>query len=146
MDNRLRQLFRNITYKHRSVLQNHLGQYDLYVGQPRYLKYIKKYPGITQKELVEHLNLAKETVSVTLTKLENSGYLERIVNPKDRREKNLYLTDKGNQTILKLSEYFESVENAMFASLSESQKIELELYFKIILEELAKGKMNEEIL
>lgn len=145
MDNRLRQLFRSIFIKHRSVMQEHLAQYDLYVGQPRYLKLIRDNPGITQQELVAHLKVAKETVSVTLKRLESANYIHRVINEQDRRVKNLYLTDRGNDTVEKLNEYFATIENAMFESLSDDEKIQLERFFKIMLEELEKGDRHEEI-
>lgn len=146
MEDQLRSLFRSIVRKHRSVMQNHLDQYDLFVGQPRYLRFIHDYPGITQKELVAHMKLAKETVSVTLKKLENGGYIERIVNVKDRREKNLFLTQKGHETVEHLTVYFAKIENAMFESLADDEKVQLEHYFQIMLDELEKGDRNEEVL
>lgn len=146
MEEQLRSLFRSIVLKHRSVMQNHLDQYDLFVGQPRYLRFIHDYPGITQKELVAHMKLAKETVSVTLKKLEHGGYIERIVNEKDRREKNLFLTQKGNETVEHLTEYFAQIENGMFKSLSGKEKDQLEYYFRIMLDELEKGECNEKVL
>lgn len=146
MKNNLRHLFRSIFQKHRSVLQNHLDQYDLYVGQPRYLRLIKENPGITQKQLVSHLNLSKETVSVTLKKLEHGQYIVRKVNENDRREKHLYLSDKGLQIVLDLNEYFERIENAMFASLTHDEQVQLENFFNIMLRELENGEKNEEIL
>lgn len=146
MENNLRFLFRSIFQKHRSVLQNHLDQYELFVGQPRYLRFIREYPGITQKQLVTHLNVSKETVSVTLSKLEKGGYLLRNVNEKDRRERNLYLTDKGLKVVLELNDYFERIENAMFSSLNEDEQKQLERFFNIMLEELEKGELDEEIL
>lgn len=146
MEQRLRHLFRSIFIKHRSVLQNHLDKYDLYVGQPRYLRLIHDYPGITQKELVSHVNLSKETVSVTLKKLESAEYILRKVNEKDRREKHLFLTDKGSAIVQELSEYFEKLETAMFSSLNSEEQNQLEHFFNIMLKELEKGDKHEEIL
>lgn len=146
MKNNLRHLFRSIFQKHRSVLQNHLDQYDLYVGQPRYLRLIQQNPGITQKQLVSLLILSKETVSVTLKKLENADYLVRRVNEKDRREKHLFLTEKGTKTVLDLNEYFEKIENGMFAGLNEDEQKQLEHFFNIMLKQLENGEHDEEIL
>lgn len=146
MEQKLRHLFRSIFIKHRSVLQTHLDKYDLYVGQPRYLRLIHDHPGITQKELVAHVNLSKETVSVTLKKLESANYIYRIVNEKDRREKHLFLTEKGKNIVSELSLYFEKLETAMFSSLSVDEQNQLEHFFNVMLKELEKGEKHEEVL
>ena len=53
--------------------------------------------GVTQLDLVRRTHLSPPTVSVTLKRLENSGYISRIADTQDQRAVRVYLTDKGRQ-------------------------------------------------
>lgn len=59
------------------------------------LSFIEKNPGITAKKICQYTYRTKGTVSTMLAKLEKDGYLEQRVNPDNLRERNLYLTEKG---------------------------------------------------
>lgn len=142
MDNELRSLFREVFRWHRYTVQKYLDELDLYIGQPRFLSTIERNPGITQKELVASLNVSKESASVSLKRLEASGYIERKVDEKDRRAKKLYLTKRGKITSDALKENFEKIDNAMFQSFSSEEQDQLKSYFEIMLIELKKG-VNE---
>ncbi|QIK70485.1 MarR family transcriptional regulator [Erysipelothrix sp. HDW6C] len=146
MDNQLSTLFRKINIKHRQNVQDYLDEFDLYTGQPRFLYIIDRNPGITQKQLVEIIKLSKESVSVTLKRLEASGYIERVVSTIDRREKNLFLSEKGKAIMPELTENFDRIDNALFRALSDKQQSILEDYFTIMLEDLEKESKNEKIL
>lgn len=59
------------------------------------LSFIEKHPGMTAKELAQLTYRTKGTVSLMLSRLEADGFLEQRTNPKNLRERNLYLTPKG---------------------------------------------------
>lgn len=59
------------------------------------LGFIEDSPGITAKQLAELTFKTKGTISTTLSHLEHDGYIEQRINPDNRRERNLYLTEKG---------------------------------------------------
>ncbi|MGM9602168.1 MAG: MarR family winged helix-turn-helix transcriptional regulator [Faecousia sp.] len=59
------------------------------------LSFIEKEPGITAKEIARRTYRTKGTVSLMLSRLEADGFLEQKVNPNNQRERNLYLTPKG---------------------------------------------------
>ncbi|MDP6025123.1 MAG: MarR family winged helix-turn-helix transcriptional regulator [Pseudomonadales bacterium] len=50
--------------------------------------------GITQTEVADLLNKGKSPVGKTLDSLESAGWIVRKPNSKDRRVKNVFLTDK----------------------------------------------------
>ncbi|TCZ78263.1 MarR family transcriptional regulator [Paenibacillus albiflavus] len=74
------------------------------------------------KDLADKLNVSTSAVSQLLNKLEDKGYIERFINPKNRREIVLNLADRANQ-------YFNDL-----AFLKD--EINRELYGKLSLEEL----------
>ena len=53
--------------------------------------------GITQLDLVKKTHLSPPTVSITVKKLENLGYISRVSDAEDQRAVRVYLTDKGRQ-------------------------------------------------
>ncbi|MEG0328752.1 MAG: helix-turn-helix domain-containing protein, partial [Erysipelothrix sp.] len=69
MDLTLSNLFRELAKTHRIAVQEYLDNFDLFIGQPRFLFELEERPGITQKELVDALHVSKETVSITLSRL-----------------------------------------------------------------------------
>ena len=73
----LSDLFRSILLSHRNSVQNFLTDYDLYLGQPRLLFYLKDNPGSTQNDLAEFLEITKEATSVSVRRLEKSGFIIR---------------------------------------------------------------------
>lgn len=140
MDNSLNSLFRRITRANRQIVQDYLAGFDLYIGQPRILNVIQSNPGITQKELVEILKLTKESVSVSLRRLEKAERIQRVVNTTDRREKQLFLTQKGKALVEELNVNFEKIDSALFSALTDEQQDQLAQLFQIMLEDIEKGE------
>ena len=64
-------------------------------GQHSFLKLILAQPGITQDQLTHELKFDKATTARSVKQLEESGYIERKVDPKDRRSFLLYPTNKA---------------------------------------------------
>ena len=53
--------------------------------------------GMTQLELAHATRLKPPTISVTLQKMENDGYVIRVPDENDMRAMRVYLTDKGKE-------------------------------------------------
>lgn len=53
--------------------------------------------GMTQLELARATGLKPPTISVTLQKMENDGYVTRVPDENDMRAMRVYLTDKGKE-------------------------------------------------
>ena len=85
MEAKLSKLYRQLNVSHRVVVQKYLDQYGLYIGQPRFLFVLEEQEGISQAILSSILKVTKETVSVTLKRLEQSGYIRREVSQSDKR-------------------------------------------------------------
>lgn len=50
---------------------------------------------VTQKQMAEHLGLNQNVIVLLVDKLEKSGHVKRIRNPRNRREQFVRLTAKG---------------------------------------------------
>ena len=61
------------------------------------LFYLAHKDGVTQLELAKRTNLKPPTISVTLRKMEQEGYVRRQQDEIDQRAVRVYLTDKGKE-------------------------------------------------
>ncbi len=142
MDNTLSKLYRQLSIKHRIVVQTYLDELHLYIGQPRFLFELSANPGISQGEVSSRLHLSKETVSVTLKRLENAGFVLRKQSLEDKRIKLLYLSEKGEKVVVELRENFDRINNTMFSKLSEEEKEMLESMLLSMMEGLEDKELN----
>lgn len=69
-----------------------LGLVDAY--RPIFIV-LNKHNGCTQLDICNYTQLKAPTISLTLQKMEASGFIERKVNVEDKRNMNIFLTDKG---------------------------------------------------
>ena len=64
-------------------------------AQMTLLEQIAAHPGTGIQEIADQLNLSPPTVSVGVSKLEESGLVERRPHPKDGRSVQLFMTLRG---------------------------------------------------
>lgn len=68
-------------------------------GQHSFLKSILHHPGITQDQLTHQLKFDKATTARSIKQLEQSGYITRQPDPKDRRSHFLFPTAKAKELL-----------------------------------------------
>jgi DNA-binding MarR family transcriptional regulator len=66
---------------------------------------------MTQKMLCENLNIERSNMAPIIDTLQNSGYVTRAVNYKDRRGRLVLLTEKGNHILEGLENTFQHFED-----------------------------------
>ncbi len=127
---------RLISVIHRKVYQimaQKLKNCDIDVGQFFFLRYLVANPGISQEEVAKNNYLDKATVSKGVKRLEELGYIKRIVNPKDKRSYFLQPTEKAVAYKSKLEEYHKEINKFIFDGLSENEYRQLgEILQKIV--------------
>ncbi|SIT39493.1 Transcriptional regulator, MarR family [Paraburkholderia piptadeniae] len=72
---------------------------DLTRAQCRALAYLSHYGDINQARLADLLEVAPISAGRLLDRMEEGGWIERIGNPLDRREKQIRLTGKAERTL-----------------------------------------------
>lgn len=70
---------------------------DLTAGEIRTLAFVARFPGSRQILLAERMGIEAMTLSVFVDRLEERGLLRREQDPKDRRAKNVYVTDAAEK-------------------------------------------------
>lgn len=74
---------------------------------------LRNAPGLRINELAQQMGVSTPTISVSLRKLEQDGWVRREADPADRRSSHLYLTLKAN-AFAKRAESFQRKQTASF--------------------------------
>ena len=97
-----RELGRAVTFLHRSrsrFMSERLRDYGFSGAMYLILLHIERHPGTTQDSIANHMFIDKCNVARRTKKLETLGYLYRETNQNDRRQNNLFLTEKGRELV-----------------------------------------------
>lgn len=83
-------------YNH-CYIDKELKKYHIGSGQSIFLNALLRKDGISQEELSHILMIDKATTARALAKLEKEGYVQRKIDPKDRRAYRIFVTDKAKE-------------------------------------------------
>lgn len=115
--------FQQLTQLYRpfeSKLNVELGKHQLYRAQWSILYYIVNFGSPTLVEISNYLGVEKPTVTRTINRLEELGYVENIPG-KDKREKRMQLTDLGKKVYLEVRETVDEFEKEIIEGVSEKE-------------------------
>ncbi|SFJ15770.1 MarR family winged helix-turn-helix transcriptional regulator [Celeribacter neptunius] len=77
--------------------------------------------GISQTELAERLALDTSTLVRLLDILSERGFIERRVDPKDRRARQIVLTGPGETEVARIKSHLSELEAGLLSGLSEAE-------------------------
>jgi len=107
---------------HHMLFDRLIGKYNLHRSQHRMLMYLSGQEQIpSQKQIADQFEISPAAVAVTLKKLENNGFIERITSKSDNRFNEIRITEKGRNVVEETIEYFAYIDNAMFRDFSEEE-------------------------
>ena len=121
-------------YAHRALVE--LG---VYRGQNFVLSALAEQDGLAQSELAEKLLVRPPTISNTLERMEAVGWIERRIDPQDRRISRVYLTEAGKSLHGAVSTLWTDLETSTFAGLDQEDMHRLWELLLQIGENLRKG-------
>ena len=98
-------------------------------GHVRILNALQEQNLITQKELARQCHLDETTISRSLDKLEQSGFIQRQRDPSCRRSFLICLTEEGKLEAEKANQMLDHVSLQMCSGISAE---ELEAFFKTL--------------
>ncbi|WP_265459525.1 MarR family winged helix-turn-helix transcriptional regulator [Enterococcus sp. HY326] len=86
------------------------------------LGFIKNQTGpVYQKDLEEELSIRKPTASRLIDRLEQKGFVKRVVSSTDKRWKQIILTEKAQKEMEQVDGFIASVEKKIKANLSAEE-------------------------
>lgn len=99
-----------------------LKEHNLTLTQSKVLAFLNSQGGqSTQKEIEDFLNVTHPTVVGVVARMELNGFLNSWLDPSDKRNKIVALTDSARSTGLEMEHKIEEFENKMRSGLSEAQ-------------------------
>lgn len=80
-----------------------LAAYGFGRAHHRVLHFVNRKPGLTVAELLDVLQITKQSLARVLKQLIDTGHVVQVQGPRDRRQRELYPTPKGRQLALDLA-------------------------------------------
>ncbi len=99
-----------------------LKEHNLTLTQSKVLAFLNRQGGrSTQKEIEDFLNVTHPTVVGVVTRMEANGFLESWLDPSDKRNKVVALTEAARSTGLEMENKIGEFERKMTRGLSDEQ-------------------------
>ena len=112
-------------------LNKDLEDIDLTGMQAHVLIYLYKNRKniINQRDIEREFELTNPTVNGILKRLENKGFIKRVVSLNDARNKEIMITDKSISLIAEMKKKAKNMENKMTLGIT---KEELDTFYQVI--------------
>lgn len=105
-------------------LNNGCAQYDLTAAQAVVILIVCDFEVLTQDEITKRLALDKSVIAKTVTKLEETGFLIRTTNTKDKRTYDIRPTQKAMEVYPFLKEQIDISFQRMTQSMTDKEQKE----------------------
>ena len=105
-------------------------------GQGRILFVLWKNDNLTVSEISRKTSLAKNTVSIVVDKMVQKGIVERTINPDNRRQTIISLTEYARTLREKYEQVSQRMNHLFYRGFSQEERVEFEQYLARILETL----------
>ena len=100
------------------ILHPYFQKLGLTPGQPRILNKLLEEDHVSQRELADRCNMDVATLSRSLDKLEEAGYVSRQKHPDCRRAFLVVLTEEGRTKAAEVHENFSRMDNQIWEGIS----------------------------
>lgn len=122
-------LIKLIDNSYQSEINQRLKNSKITQSQAEILIYIKvkseQGKEVNQIDLEKSLNLTNPTITGILNRLEEKGFVKRIVSIKDSRFKSVLITEQGKEELSKGKKVIDKLEKKMLNYLTVEEQIEL---------------------
>lgn len=109
------------------------------------LFHIDKISDLTQKDLVEKLQVPKQTINSLILNLKENNLIDMCASDKDKRIKILILTDEGKKEVTKVAESLRSSNKKIYDKLGEDKVKEIQTNINDLIEAVEENIKKEDI-
>ena len=120
----------------RLLLENDI---EISSGQGRILFVLWKADHLTISEISEKTSLAPNTVSIVINGMVNKGIVERNINPQNRRQTIISLTEYAKSLQEKYAAVSEQMNSLFYQGFTENEQKQFEQYLARILNTLTEN-------
>ncbi len=100
--------------------------------------------GRTQLELSKLTHLKPPTISITIRKMEDDGYVTRVIDENDMRQVRVYLTEKGRNHDMMIQERINAIEQKVMMNITPEETEIVMHILERMRENLMEGMVREE--
>ena len=127
----------------RRALNEAVAEQGLFSGQHDIIILLTESPGITLRELSNRLGVSGATASVSVKRMEKSGFITKKPDDKDARIIRLYPTEKAKNAPANIKRKMQELEDVLKANMTQEQALELSDLLEIAIQNML--KRGEEI-
>lgn len=109
------------------------------------LFHIDKISDLTQKDLVEKLQVPKQTINSLILNLKENNLIDMCASDKDKRIKILVLTDEGKKEVTKVAESLRLSNKKIYDKLGEDKIREIQANFNDLIDAIEENIKKEDI-
>lgn len=98
-----------------------LEEYNLKPGQAGVLFLLEKYENLSQREIADKMGVKPPSITVSLKKMEEQGYITRKADFHDQRIIRISTTEKGSVCTVHIKEVMRKIEDLMCENMSREE-------------------------
>jgi len=129
-------LIRRLNQASTQTFQRRMGEagFELTSVQFAAMYTLQSNPGIEQAQIAALIAYDRATIGGVIDRLEQKGYVSRVVSQQDRRAREVSLTKKGEKFLESIFPLVESLQDEILVGLSASERNQfLKLARKVVL-------------
>jgi DNA-binding MarR family transcriptional regulator len=116
----------------KKVFARHLGPLELKAVEFSILVLVEANGDVNQKQLGDALEVSAPNMAVTLDRMVERGWVERVRSTQDRRSMLIRLTDAGRELVARAEKIARTMENPALRMLSPAERaLLIELLLKV---------------
>ena len=116
----------------RKVFTQHMEAFGLTTPQFSILMLVFDNGDVNQKQLGQALDISPPNMAVTIDKLVERGWVERVRSTQDRRAMQIHLTPRGRELVERAEKIAATMENPALRMLSAAERaLLIELLLKV---------------
>lgn len=108
-------------------------------GQFPILTELWKEEGLTQRQLLDRVEVEQATIANTLSRMERDGLIERRPHPQDRRAQQIFLTQKSRDLQEAATAAISDAEDAIFSGFRRFERELLKEYMRRAIENVPRS-------
>ena len=116
----------------KKTFARHMGPLELKTVEFSILVLVASNPQVNQKQLGQALDVSAPNLAVTLDRMVERGWVERVRSTQDRRAQHVHLTARGRELTQQAEKIAATMENAALRLLSSAERaLLIELLLKV---------------
>jgi DNA-binding MarR family transcriptional regulator len=119
-----------------------LLEYGFGRAHHRVLHFVNRKPGLNVAELLDILKITKQSLARVLKELIDTGYIFQVHGTKDRRQRELHLSQKGRELTQSLTRLQIGRISRALAEVGQESRQVIEDFLKAMVDQELRGQIN----